>query len=541
LGPVLGLALAVPAAGAAWQDPTLPGADLAAAPQPQGVQVLTQGPIHEAFAEPVVYDPKPGPVIPKQPPGPVEEVPPDQRPEGANVQWIPGYWAWDDGRNDFVWVSGLWRDVPPGRQWVPGYWTQAEGGYSWVPGAWVDTSDNQVQYLPAPPASLEAGPSSPAPPAGAVWSPGYWLWQDNRYAWRPGFWVDYQPDWVWVPAHYTWAPSGYMFVDGYWDRPITQRGTPFAPVYFNQPVYQQPQFAYTPTVGLLASALVSSLFVRPAYHQYYFGDYYAPNYFQSGIYPWYAFHQSRYGYDPVFAHYATTAVRRDPNWLNNLNEEYRYRRDHPEARPPHTYAELRSVVNRSTVTNVTNVNNVAIRQNLVLARPLTQIAANPRLAVGQHGTAMSYARVDEARRQEAARQAAQLNRFREERVRQELAVARPRAAAPAEPVRPNPVREREPVAAHPFVPPERPRNLEFPRSPIVSEGARHQGGLAPPALPQHPPVDVQARPLPAGGSIPRPEPHPELRPHPFPGAAPGHEKRPEPPRPAQPKGERRGR
>src|SRR5262249_30721969 len=157
VGPVLGFALAVPAASAAWQDPTAAAGQLAAAPQPQGTQVLTQGPIHEAFAEPVVYDPKPGPVIPKQPPNPVEEVPPDQRSEGANVQWIPGYWAWDDGRNDFVWVSGLWRDVPPGRQWVPGYWTQVDGGYSWVPGAWVDTRDNQVEYLPAPPASLEAG------------------------------------------------------------------------------------------------------------------------------------------------------------------------------------------------------------------------------------------------------------------------------------------------------------------------------------------------------------------------------------------------
>src|SRR2546430_1209833 len=83
-----------------------------------GMQVLTSGPLHEAFAEPVVFDPKPSPTIPKQPPPPVEEMPPDQRPQGTNVQWIPGYWSWDDGRNDFVWVSGIWRDVPPGRQWV---------------------------------------------------------------------------------------------------------------------------------------------------------------------------------------------------------------------------------------------------------------------------------------------------------------------------------------------------------------------------------------------------------------------------------------
>ena len=55
----------------------------------------------------------------KPPPAPVQEVPPDQQPQGANVQWIPGYWAWDDSRNDYIWGSGFWRDLPPGRHWVP--------------------------------------------------------------------------------------------------------------------------------------------------------------------------------------------------------------------------------------------------------------------------------------------------------------------------------------------------------------------------------------------------------------------------------------
>ena len=45
--------------------------------EPEGVQVLTQGPIHEAFAQPVLFDPKPGPVVPKAPPSPIEEVPPE--------------------------------------------------------------------------------------------------------------------------------------------------------------------------------------------------------------------------------------------------------------------------------------------------------------------------------------------------------------------------------------------------------------------------------------------------------------------------------
>ena len=102
---------------------------VAAQPAPaagqDGVEVLTRGPVHEAFAETITFDPEPGIVAPKAPPAAIEEVPPQQRPEGTNVTWIPGYWGWDDERNDFLWVSGIWRALPPGRQWVPGYWGQS--------------------------------------------------------------------------------------------------------------------------------------------------------------------------------------------------------------------------------------------------------------------------------------------------------------------------------------------------------------------------------------------------------------------------------
>ena len=89
--------------------PAAPAPASAAADAEQGVQVLTRGPVHEAFAETVTYDPQPGIVVAKAPPAAIEEVPPDQRPEGTNVAWIPGYWGWDDERNDFLWVSGIWR------------------------------------------------------------------------------------------------------------------------------------------------------------------------------------------------------------------------------------------------------------------------------------------------------------------------------------------------------------------------------------------------------------------------------------------------
>src|SRR5688572_4991366 len=71
-------------------------------------ETLTRGPLHEAFAEQVNYDPKPGIIIRKAVPEPIEEVPPEVKPEGNNVEWIPGYWAWDDDREDFLWVSGVW-------------------------------------------------------------------------------------------------------------------------------------------------------------------------------------------------------------------------------------------------------------------------------------------------------------------------------------------------------------------------------------------------------------------------------------------------
>ena len=75
---------------------------------------LTRGPVHEAFAQPVVFDPEPGEIVPKQPPEAIEEVPPEEKPEGEDVVWIPGYWSWDDDSDTFLWVSGLWRMQPPG-------------------------------------------------------------------------------------------------------------------------------------------------------------------------------------------------------------------------------------------------------------------------------------------------------------------------------------------------------------------------------------------------------------------------------------------
>src|SRR5262245_38484932 len=67
----------------------------------EGFEVLARGPMHEAFAQPANTRPEAPPIVPKQPPKPIEEEPPAQKPEGANVQWFGGYWSWDDELKDF--------------------------------------------------------------------------------------------------------------------------------------------------------------------------------------------------------------------------------------------------------------------------------------------------------------------------------------------------------------------------------------------------------------------------------------------------------
>jgi hypothetical protein len=305
------------------------------APMPeQDVQVLASGPIHEAFAQAVALDPEPGITAPKAPPPLIEEIPPDQKPEG-DVQWIPGYWAWDDERNEYIWVSGIWRVPPPDRQWVPGYWNPVTEGYQWIPGYWASVTAKETEYLPEPPESVDLGPSSNAPSPDYIWIPGCWLWHYGRYAWRPGYWAAVHPDWVWVPAYYSWTPRGYIFVSGYWDYTVIHRGVLFAPVFFPR-VHLGLSFWFSPGFVIDLNIFNDALFVRHRYHHYYYGDYYAPRYYKRGIYPWFSLHARRVVYDPIYAH-QRWHHRNDKDWENRLEARFRDRRQHEGTPPPRSF------------------------------------------------------------------------------------------------------------------------------------------------------------------------------------------------------------
>ncbi|MCH8839651.1 MAG: YXWGXW repeat-containing protein, partial [Planctomycetes bacterium] len=257
------LCLAVAATDLYGQPPpAVPAAPPApAAQQLPEPEVLEQGPIHEAFAEPLALQAEAAEIVSRRPPEPIEELPPEYQPEGRNVQWISGYFMWQQELDDFVWVSGFYRDLPPGRTWVPGAWHEVERGHQWAPGFWAEGNLEELQYLPTPPATLEQGPSSPAPGDRYLWAPGCWQWRGIGYAWQPGYWYQAQPDWVWVPSHYTYTPYGCVYVGGYWDFPFALRGLLYAPLYWGRGFNWHGGYYYRPHHVLNTALLVASLFI----------------------------------------------------------------------------------------------------------------------------------------------------------------------------------------------------------------------------------------------------------------------------------------
>lgn len=364
----------------------------------EGVEVLTRGPVHEAFAGTITFDPEPGVVVKRPAPEPIEELPPDQKPSGDNVAWIPGYWAWDDERHNYLWVSGIWRSLPPGRQWVSGYWATSARNSQWTSGYWADAQASEADYLPEPPQTVEAGPNIEAPSADHTWLPGCWIWQQNRYAWRPGYWATAQPNWVWNPPHYVWAPRGYVFVDGYYDYPVARRGVLFAPVYFNSSVYGQRGYSYSPRTVINPAVFAAHLFLRPSYGHYYFGDYYGSNYASSGFSPWFSYSSSRMGYDPFYAQQRWTN-RNDLQWDQTVENEFAYRSDNDDARPPRTWSELSERRNRDDANE---------NKTFVVAASIEELAKS-------EDTSLRLQPVAEQEREQFVQRGQQVREAREER------------------------------------------------------------------------------------------------------------------------------
>ncbi len=322
----------------AQDNPDVPPAE----PSQEQPVVLSRGPVHEAFAEPVPMEVEPGLVAPQQPPPNINEVPPAERPRGEQYVWIPGYWAWDAERADFIWVSACWRAAPPDMSWVPGYWAEGRGGWEWISGFWTRTQVQDIVYLPEPPLISSLNPVGIQPSADAIWVPPCMYWSGGRYIRRDGYWLTARTNWIWIPSHYVMTPRGYVFVAGHWDYPLDRRGVLFAPVYFPSPACRTVSFTYSPGIVIDLGLLQVNLFTYPRYRHYYFGDYYDSSYLSIGIYPWFDSRRHPSWRDPLYEHDRWRHHRSDPHWEQRTRDEYRRRSDNKTLRPAHTFREQES-------------------------------------------------------------------------------------------------------------------------------------------------------------------------------------------------------
>jgi hypothetical protein len=401
---------------------------MADADVPEGVEVLTRGPIHEAFAMPVTGEVKPTFVVPKEPPADIDEVPPDYKPEGEDAVWIPGYWSWDDEREDFIWVSGVWRRTPPKQRWVPGYWDKVDEGWGWTPGFWTPIAEETITYYDPPPETLEEGPTSTAPGDNYFWTPGVWTYYDTGYRWRPGYWAVSQPNWIWIPDRWVWTPSGAVFIPGFWDYTLATRGCAFSPVYISQTVYAQPNFYWRPRFALNTAAMLVNFWVRPNYCHYYFGNYYGGNYGQWGYTPMASYwgRSGGWGWDPIIAYNQAYYRGRGINYVNRMNDWHQFYVNHPNRRPPATWRDQVNIVQNKKVTinnisNITNVNhiidndvNVIDNSANIMALPVDKVARARR-----NDPDLKFAKINDRQRDQARERARQIQTVNQERIKAE--------------------------------------------------------------------------------------------------------------------------
>jgi hypothetical protein len=555
------------------------------------VEVLARGPVHEAFAVPTDVHPQAPPVVTKQPPDPIDELPPDQKPEGENIQWVPGYWAWDDESSDFLWISGFWRDVPPGRRWVPGTWQQVSEAWQWVAGFWAPDDQKEVSYVPPPPETIERDPSTPAPDEGSSYVPGCWVYRETRFFWRPGFWVAFRPGYVWTPARYIWGPAGCVFVEGYWDHPLYDRGLLFAPVRLERRLLVR-GWTYTPAYAVQPDFLISALFVRRATRSYCFGDYFEGRYQRSGFVPWVDYRVTRTTCDANFAYYRHE-LRREGRWEQGLRDLYAARREGTVPRPPRTLVQQNAVLHNISVRRTENVTvnrnvNITNIQNVSVLAPVTRgknLNVTNLAALGRPGGSIEARRIEvkkvvkleavpreqRVQAQKAATQIREVSRQRgqtEARLLKEMGTPRPSApprtakldlprvtgttVPPQTPARPRPTHK-----APPPPPPSPPRHVEKPLprvetpkppgKPGTPMPPRHEQPPKPPSPPvvppkpppkQHeppkPPAPPKPVPAPTVKPPPKPVPPPTVKPPPKPVPPPKQHEPPKPPAPPKP-------
>ena len=243
-----------------------------------------------------------------------------------------------------------------------------------------------------------------------------------------------------------------------WDYPVERRGVLFAPVYFESGVYSRRGYYYSPTIVIDLGVFTDHLFLRPRYHHYYFGDYYAASYHQGGFYASFSFQSSRYGYDPIYSH-QRWEHRQDREWEHRVEASYQYRRDHETARPPRTWAAQRNINPRTAESE---------QNRLVVATSFDQLAK-------RKDSPMRFQPVAKAERQQLAQRGQEVQKSRDQRRTLEAQAVDTTARKPGGVFEP--------------------AKVTLPRSPIVAKPANQLGrNQAPPKAQPAPKPDLKLQP-----------------------------------------------
>jgi hypothetical protein len=186
-----------------------------------------------------------------------------------------------------------------------------------------------------------------------------------------------------------------LYVEGYWDYPLRERGLLFAPVAIDSDLALRPDWFFRPRYVVDDDCLQGALFVNSDCGQYYFGDYFDAGYRRRGFLSWLDFRFGHYGYDPLFGYYRSY-YGADSGWEVGLRDLYAGRFSGALARPPRTLIEQNTLVqnitnNNTTVNNVTNINNVTmltplsqLNPAIATLRPVTPQVQQAALTAAQH-------------------------------------------------------------------------------------------------------------------------------------------------------------
>src|SRR5262249_27772141 len=139
--------------------------------------------------------------------------------------------------------------------------------------------------LPEPPARVETRPGTPPDDPNAVWVPGGWEDRSERWMWRAGYWAHPNGNQVWQPGQYVPTDHRFAYVPGCWYYALEERGLLYAPVYFTDPLWLNPGWAFSPrfAIGLGSGwggwgtgGLFGSLFCGPGFNNFFFGNCFSP-------------------------------------------------------------------------------------------------------------------------------------------------------------------------------------------------------------------------------------------------------------------------